>query len=210
MKQPKSKLLIAGLTFLSIGTLLLCKVYVLQRTIYKLTPLKKIPVNLTLDADLKETLKISRDGNYRIWLNFDKVEGLKDLECKLLLNEDKTYCLGVAPLLDVDWEIIEDNDVLVSEGNSSEFTSGDYGSTIRKEIGEFEAKNGNDYEFKMHVNQDALDLNDLNPKLEIGLHPLDYEQDMNTETLLLILSYINFGVAALLIIVWLILKLAKV
>lgn len=209
MKSNKSKLILAVLILLFIGALLLCKVYFLQQTISELTPLNQTPVSLASGIEMKESLKISHDGKYRVWLNFDKTGELKDLECKLLLNEDKTYCSGIESLLDIDWQVSSGGDVIIAEGNSSQFTSGDYGITVRKEIGEFEAETGTGYEFKMHVNKDALDLNNLNPRLEIGLHPLDYEQDMNTAAVLLMLSYLSFGVAGLFVVILLMFKWAK-
>lgn len=208
MRKKIPKILLISCSTLILGIVAFGVTAFYQYRINELTPIDEIPITLTATSVLEETFDIPRSDTYFIWLVFDDESKTNELACKVGMDPDFLDCTNIEPLINVAWEVTLNNQVIGS-GLSTGYSLGDAGSYLQKTITQLKLEKNSNYKLKVIVNSDASELNILNPKIKLGIHPTNLKGELTVGAIFLLTSFLFLSFSIILFILHLLLRLRK-
>ena len=206
MHAKKSISMIIATIFLAFAVVGFIKSYFIQKHLDSLT-LVEMPIEFSVGETYKKEFTVSSEGRYFIWLKFDRDAKTNELSCKVGMDSEYYDCSNVESLTDLSWEILRNNEVVIA-GSSSDYPWGDAGSELEKTIAQVQLDTGI-YQFKMILDKDASELNNIDPVLRIAQSPLGMKSGLISGALLLCFSALIFSTSILLFSIKLFLKFFK-
>ena len=195
----------SGLIFLGIGLVSIFIATALPVT-HNWTPLR-MPISLVPGTITSPEFKTDLGTNYEMNIEVDRKIDFDRLNCLLgIQNFSLKSCDHLPSLIDMSWSVTS-NGAIVARGSSNDVHDGGWGPTIERTIGRFRANKGSRYVVQLNIKKDISELAVAHPRLDIGVHPAEYEGNMIWamlaatvgwgSILLSLLTFTVFGVAHL-------------
>ncbi len=163
---------------------------------YRWTP-ASFAVDLQSDTSNSSSFRVNLSTEYLIELAVDRSMPLEQLNCLLDVDLTPKYreerCRAIPSPVDLKWQVFSSGAV-VAEGTSQNQHSGGWGSTVSRTIGRFHGNAGQEYFVRVESLKDASVLASTNPRITVGVHPIESKSYFVTAQLISWLALVVVGV----------------